>query len=423
MSVATVRPGVAAGRIEAPASKSYTHRALVAGHFAGHPFEVVRPLVADDTRATARGLRALGTAVEMAPGRWRLRPTRTTRSPRIVRCGNSGTTLRFLTAAAAAAGAPVQFQGGAQLSRRPIGGLAVSLRKAGVEVRLPRTGSLPMEVEGPIRAGILSVDGSVSSQYVSALLLALPSLGAPSELRVRGARVSEPYVSATVSVLRSLGIEILGGEGRWSIPAPQRTSRRRLRVPGDASSAAYLWGAAAVTGGRVTVRGIPPRMPLADAAILEVLRAAGAGVRSTSDGASVVGPVERPFSVDLTGSPDLYPLVGVLAAVIPGRSTIRGAAHVVFKESDRRAGTIDLARRLGARVRPRGGALEIEGVAHPQAVTLAGSDDHRIVMSAAVGALRADGPSRLADARAVRKSYPEFWSGLRSLGVQVSVGR
>ena len=134
--------------------------------------------------------------------------------------------------------------------------------------------------------------------------------------------------------------------------------------------------------------------------------------RRRSDGR---GGKLRPFTVDLTRSPDLYPLAGVLAASIPGRSRILGAAHVVHKESNRREGTALLARAMGGRVgsSPRG--LTIRGTAHPSRFRLRGLDDHRLVMSAAVGALVGDGPSTIDDARAVTKSYPGFWAALSSL--------
>lgn len=415
MTTLKLRPALAAGRVEAPPSKSYTHRALVAAHLTGRAYTIHRPLESDDTLATAHGLMALGSDVRRSAGSWVVAPSAVVRRSRIVRCGSSGTTLRFLSALAALRSDRVRFVGDPQLSRRPMAGLLESLRGAGVEVTSSPRGTLPIRIRGPIRPGAISVDGAVSSQYVSALLLALPALNAPSELRVEGLRVSEPYVEATAAVLRAHGIQCRGRNGRWTIPAPQRYRGRTFRVPGDASSAAYLWAAGAVTGGPVRVDGVPRSWPQADRAILEVLRSAGAQVHETSDGATVGGGLEVGFDVDLTPSPDLYPLVGVLAGLTPGRSVIRGAAHVVFKESNRRATTVALVRSMGAQVRESSRRLVIDGTLRPKALRLRGSDDHRVVMSAAVAALRADGPSTLSDAHAVAKSFPTFWAVLREL--------
>jgi 3-phosphoshikimate 1-carboxyvinyltransferase len=417
--IVTIQPGTARGRVDAPPSKSYTHRALVAAFFSHHPYRVIRPLVSDDTRATRRGLAQLGTRTRVQRGIWSLRPATGLPSPRPARidCGESGTTLRFLASLAATTGRRVRFTGRPQLAVRPLEGLVQSLEGAGVTVLRPAKGSLPLELKGPLRPGRFSVAGSVSSQYISSLLLALPTLERPSTLEVVGARVSEPYIAATLAVMAAHGIRVLERPNGWSIPAPQEYEGNRFEVPGDASSAAYLWSAAAVSGGRVRVDRIPTQWPQADRLILDVLRDAGAVVAETSRSATVRGPIDRPVSVDLTPAPDLYPLVGALAATVPGRSRIRGAPHVVFKESNRRAATIDLVRRLGATCSEVGSGLAVVGTSRPKALRIRNLDDHRLVMSSAVAATAADGPSSIGDGRAVRKSFPGFWTSLRQLGI------
>jgi 3-phosphoshikimate 1-carboxyvinyltransferase len=422
--IATIHPGPVRGIIAAPPSKSYTHRALLAGHFTGRMFQVVRPLVSDDTRATRDALAALGTDVRVRPGVWTLSPARGgggSRRVRTIRSGESGTTLRFTTAAAAVLDRPIRFVGHERLAVRPMVGLVTSLRARGARVTTPRGRALPMVVEGPVRPGAFVVDGSVSSQFVSALLLALPGLPSPSTLRVPGHRVSEPYIDATLAVLRSYGVQIGGTRGRWTIPAPQRLRGKQFVVPGDASSAAYLWAAAAVTGSRVTVTDVPPEWPQADRKILEILRLAGVKVEERGSRATVSGALTRGFHVDLTDAPDLYPLVGVLAAFAPGRSRLEGAAHVVFKESNRRQATIELARALGARVRSTARGLAIEGATAPRPLRVRGLTDHRLVMSAAVAALATPRASTVSDAHVVAKSFPGFWSALRTLGAKVTV--
>ncbi|MCI4339884.1 MAG: 3-phosphoshikimate 1-carboxyvinyltransferase [Thermoplasmata archaeon] len=423
--IVTVSPGVARGRLEAPPSKSYTHRALIAGFFAGRPYRVLHPLVSDDTRATRRGLQQLGTRIHTVRGAWSLRPPHGSPSLRRVRldCGESGTTLRFLASVAATTGRPVQFVGRPQLAGRPLEGLVQSLEKAGVTVGRPSGGSLPLDLRGPLRPGHLAVPGGTSSQYVSSLLLALPTLDGPSSLEVLGRRVSEPYIRATLAVMAAHGVRVQERSNGWRIPAPQSYQGNRFDVPGDASSAAYLWTAAAVTGGQVTVDRIPSRWPQADRLILDVLRDAGASVRESERSVEVRGPVGRTFSVDLTSAPDLYPLAGVLASVTPGISTIRGAAHVVFKESNRRAATIDLVRRIGGRCTSGRDRLTIHGTDHPRALRLRGLDDHRLVMSAAVAATVARGASSIGDGLAVRKSFPGFWSAWRRIGINVEGDR
>jgi 3-phosphoshikimate 1-carboxyvinyltransferase len=259
------------------------------------------------------------------------------------------------------------------------------------------------------------LDASQSSQFASALLFTLPTLEDDSSIQLRGTIVSEPYLEATLAVLAHHGIQVHRNGRQFEIPGRQRFAGSGFAVPGDASSASYLWAAAAIGGGTVRVSGLPSAWPQADFAVLELLEATGADVSRHPDGATVSGGSRTPFRIDLTDSPDLYPLAGALAATAPGTSRLVGAPHVFLKESDRRAETARLARALGARVRLAGGGLVIEGSSRPRAVRLPQLSDHRLVMSAAVGALAADRASLVGDATAVRKSFPGFWSVLADL--------
>lgn len=417
MTIVEVSPGPVGGSTAPPPSKSYTHRALVAGHLAARPYAVVSPLDADDTRATAGAVRALGSRVAFAPRRWTVHPAgHGGRSSARIDCGESGTTFRFVAALAALQARPVALSGRGRLGRRPISELLDALNSLGATTTRPRgEASFPVRVRGPIRSGSVHLDASQSSQFASALLLTLPTVEGDSTLELQGTVVSEPYIEATLAVLRHHRVEVRRVGRRFSIPGSQTYRGRGMRVPGDASSAAYLWGAAAVTGGSMRVKGIPGEWPQADLAILDLLRHAGARVRRTPDGADVAGPITEGFRADLTSAPDLYPLAAVVAAAVPRRSELRGAAHVVHKESDRRAGAARLARSMGAEVRLRRGSLEIRGTRAPRALRLTDLDDHRMIMSAAVAARVGGGRSTLGDARAVAKSFPEFWSVLNRL--------
>ena len=417
MTVRRVVPGEVRGVAVAPPSKSYTHRALVAAHLAEREYEIVRPLLSDDTRATVRAIERLGSTVRTEGHRWVVRP-RSGGAARAVTidCAQSGTTLRLVAPLAARSGRTVRLTGRGRLPQRPITELFRALGKLGATCRTLRTGrGLPATVRGPLRGGAVALDASQSSQFASALLLTLPTLPEASRIDLIGPIVSAPYIDATLRVLDHHRIQYRHRGRRFALPGGQTYRGRRFAVPGDASSAAYLWTAAAVTSGRVRVTGVPPDWPQADRAVLAVLRAAGARVREDRDGATVEGGTLRPFRADLTHCPDLYPLAGVLAATIPGSSRLTGAPHLVFKESDRRSGTVRIARALGGRVRAERGGLTIRGADRARPLRLLDLDDHRLVMSAAVGALAADGVSTIGDAAAVRKSFPEFWSVLDGL--------
>ncbi len=418
MTVVSLRPGTVSGRLVAPPSKSYTHRAVVAGHLAGRRYRIDRPLDAGDTRASLRAVSRLGTPVVRGRSSWTIRPARSHGPHRSVTvdCGESGTTLRFVAALAALHDAPVVLRGAPRLSERPLESLLRSLEGLGARVRRAGEG-LPVEITGPMHGGPVHLDTSESSQFASALLLALPTRIEDSALFLEGRPVSRPYIEATMALLAHHGIRLRRRGRRISIPGGQRYRRSRFAVPGDASSAAYFWAAAAITGGDVEVRGISPAAvwPQADFGILSILRRQGAEVRTHRERVRVRGGPLRPFSADLTDTPDLYPLLGVLAAVTPGPSELRGAAHVAVKESDRRAGTIRLARALGARVRVAPDRLRIEGTRSVKPLTLRDLTDHRMLMSAAVGALVARGRSTLGERNVVAKSYPNFWDALETV--------
>ncbi|EQD48201.1 secreted protein containing 3-phosphoshikimate 1-carboxyvinyltransferase, core domain protein, partial [mine drainage metagenome] len=174
---------------------------------------------------------------------------------------------------------------------------------------------------------------SESSQFASALFLTLPTLAGASRVRLMGTLVSEPYLDATLAVLRFHGVEAKRDGRVFSTPGHQQYRGNRFPIPTDASSAAYLWAGAAVSeGGRITVSGFDPEWPQADLVVLDLLEAWGATVSRRSGRATVSAGERRPIRFDLTRAPDLLPLAGVLAALAPGRSLLSGAAHAAFKE-------------------------------------------------------------------------------------------
>ncbi len=419
MTVRSVRPAVVRGKIRAPPSKSYTHRALLAAYLSHRPCEVVRPLTSEDTRATQDGLRVLGARIGQTAHGWSIRPEEPERSRRrlVVDCRESGTSLRFLAAAAALEPRRIRLNGSPGLARRPSEPLYSALRSLGADVVTPSTGSsVPCTVCGPMEAGPVRLPGDVSSQFVSALLLVLPCLADESRLRLVGPVVSRPYIDATIATLAARGIRVVSDGREFRIPGGQAYAPGRISVPGDASSAAYLWAAAAATGGKVAVAGLTDALPQADLAILSVLRSMGATVGPADGAIAVEGPLSGPITCDLTDSPDLFPLVAALAALVPGRtSRLCGASHVAFKESDRRTESARLATAMGARVRVSRDAFEVEGADKPKALDVPELGDHRLVMAAAVAALALPEPSRIGRAEAARKSYPDFWRDLSQL--------
>jgi 3-phosphoshikimate 1-carboxyvinyltransferase len=422
VSVAIVRPATVDGEVDAPPSKSYTHRFLLAAHLSGRTGRLRGPLVSDDTLRTAYALAQLGSDVRAGTRVWRItpRPTAPTRGTLTIDCGESGTTLRFLAAAAALHGGRFRFVGRGRLPQRPMGPLFGALRDLGASIsREAGLSTLPFTLRGPIHGGLVELAVDESSQFTSALLFALPTVRPSSRIRTFGPPVSEPYVRASLAVIRGQGVRAVAGPSGYRLPGGQCYRAVDASAPGDASSAAYLWALAAITGGRATVRGLDPRWPQADLAVLPLLRRYGATVTRRGGTVSVRGGERRPFRIELTDSPDLYPLAGVLGASAPGRSYLLGAEHVVAKESDRRQETVRLVRSLGARATEFDGGLAVEGTRRVRPLHLRSARDHRIVMSAAVAAAAASGPSEIGDASAVGKSFPGFFEAIARLGTEV----
>ncbi len=413
-----IRPGPARGTIRAPGSKSYTHRALAIGAIGTRTLRIRHPLDSEDTRTTLEGIRRLGARVARGTGVWTVRPRyREISRATTIQCRQSGTSLRLLTGLAALKDHPVRFVGEGRLPVRPIEPLLHALEELGARVRRPRAGrSLPFTIRGPIAPGSVRLSAGDSSQPVSSLLIALSAFDRPSVVRLVGPVVSAPYIVASVALLREMGYRVDGSDRRFAVCGRLRPAPNSVKIPGDASSAAYWWAAAAITGGNVSVTGFDSPYPQADLRLLTALEQMGARVRRRGSTIRVLGPLRRGVRFDLTDSPDLFPLLGVLAAGAPaGPSILRGAPHLRHKESDRWAETVDLVRAFGAQVHGTKRRLEIRPSREVAPIHRPGATDHRLVMSAAVGALAARGPSRVGDALSVQKSYPGFWSDLAHL--------
>jgi 3-phosphoshikimate 1-carboxyvinyltransferase len=345
--------------VPVPGSKSLTNRALVVAALASGDSELVRPLVSYDTAVMVEALHALGCEIDPAHETWRVkgRRGRLQRSPAAVYAANSGTTLRFLTAAAALANGPVVIDGSPRMRERPIEDLAHALTQLGVRVDvLGENGCPPVRVQGgDFGGGRATIDASRSSQYVSAVLLAAPYARNDVQLDLRdGILVSRPYVELTLQIMRVFGADV-----RWTGDDAIRVSRdhryegRRYAIEPDASSAVYPFCAAAVTSGQARVEGIPADSIQADFAILDILEQMGCKVVRGKDYVEVRGPLGRliPVDVDMNDLPDAALAIAVVALFAGGTTRIRNVANLRIKESNRLLALETELRRLGANAR------------------------------------------------------------------------
>lgn len=399
--------------VRPPGSKSITNRALVVAGLArgGVVSRLLDPLEADDTVVMRAGLRSLGIMIDDVDDPWLVLGTGGhLTGDTLIDVGASGTTARFLTAVAALADAPVTIDGTARMRQRPLSDLLEALSMLGADVR-SATGSPPVTVSGPLHAGRTEVSGAASSQFLSALLLIAPMLGDPVEIAVRGAVVSEPYVTGTIEVMEAFGASVERGEGSYLV-APTGYDKAHFEIEPDASAAVYPATAVAIAGGRVVIPGIPAHSTQPDLAVLDVLAEMGSRVHRAdrdvlveSDGAPL-----RAVDVDLSGSPDGALAVAVACLFADGPSRLRGLGTLRAKETDRLAALEAELGKLGAVVEIEGDTLAITP-GPPKAAEIETYDDHRMAMSFALAGLRIPGVV-IRNPECVSKTWPQYFTVL-----------
>jgi 3-phosphoshikimate 1-carboxyvinyltransferase len=406
---------------EAPPSKSYTHRALIAGALALGRSRIAAPLRAADTELTARGLEGLGVPIAWLPGEIAVDGcggTFPTAGEVIIDCGNSGTTLRLLTSAALLARDPVVLTGSPRMLERPAGPLADALRALGGDVAFPgRPGYPPIRVSGRLRGGKTAIDGSISSQFVSSILMAAPYAEEDVELTLPETPASRSYLDVTADVMLRFGARLeRQGYDRFRVESGVPYQGRKYRVEGDYSSASYLFAVAAVCGGRATVTGLNPASVQGDRRFLDALEAMGCNIAATADAVTVerTGDLHG-IQIDMSSSPDTVQTLAAVAAVAASPTTITGIAHLQYKESDRVAVMADTLRRMGAGVEVTDDSLTVTP-APLHGVTVDPHDDHRTAMAFAVLGL-AVGGMVIRDPGCVEKSFPGFWEALYGEGL------
>lgn len=394
--------------VEIPSSKSLTNRALIAAAAAGGG-RILRPLDCEDTRLLAGALERAGwplrweESISVGPRRSVERAT--------VDLGNSGTGARLILGLLACVPGRFRVDGTPRLRERPMAPLIEALVGLGSELR-SRGGHLPVDLTGkPLTGGALRIRPGVSSQFVSALLLAGPLMENGLDLEVVGRLPSRPYLDLTLDVMSAYGATVRGqADDRWRVlPGGFRTID--YSVEGDWSAAAFAAAAVAVGGGTVSVGPLSATSSQGDRAVCAILERAGVAVRFSDEQVRLSGKATRPVDADLTDTPDLFPALAVVAAAGPEGSVLRGLDHLKHKESDRLTVMVENLERLGAVFEAGPSSIRVvkgvdRGRPTVQAVTAAG--DHRIAMAMAVAAL-VFGGIELDDASCVGKSFPGFW--------------
>ncbi len=420
-----VYPGMVSGTQRANASKSAMQRACAAALLAQGKTHIQYPGHSNDDQAALDIIQKLGAVVEKDPdGSIHIQSNGVHPSASEISCGESGLSIRMFTPLAALSTSSIKIIGEGSLTVRPMDFFDQILPRLSVEVQ-SNGGKLPLLVKGPLKPANIEVDGSLSSQFLTGLLMAFSAANAQEiTLSVTDLK-SKPYIDLTLQIMQDFGLPVPENKAyqQFYFPATHQkpAESRTYQVEGDWSGAAFLLVAAAIAGGEVTLEGLMNSSRQADKKIIDALLSAGAYVKVYDEKVIVRKDKLIGFEFDATDCPDLFPPLVALASLCKGVSRIKGLKRLKHKESDRGVTLQEEFDKLNVAIALEGDIMTIIGRGKIQVNNqrLNSHHDHRIAMAAAVAALCADFEVEIRNADAVNKSYPDFWEHLKALGARV----
>lgn len=403
------------GQVESSASKSMAQRAVALASLCKAPVEIHSVSPCSDIDAAVQAARSVGAEVveegsvlKVAPGQQAFH--------HIINCNEAGLSVRMFAPIAALYSEQFSFSGRGSLMKRPVTMIEEALTQLGVYCST-NGGYLPMTIQGPITKTSLKIDGAISSQLLTGLLIALPQCETDTTIEVINLK-SRPYIDMTLDIISDFGGTIEHDDyALFTIPGRQSYTKEKYVVEGDWSSASTLLAAAALTG-NITVTNLRKNSPQADMSMIDALKDVGADVVVRDTGVSVRKKDLIPFSFDATDSPDLFPALTALAAGIQGTSVISGTHRLIHKESNRKETLISEFSKIGVDVKEEGDSLAVTGGSIPGG-SADSCNDHRIAMALACAALVSKNGVAIEHAEAVEKSYPHFFTDLAALGGDV----
>jgi 3-phosphoshikimate 1-carboxyvinyltransferase len=424
----TISPSVIEGNLQAPASKSSMQRACAAALVSQTKTHIINPGFSNDDHAAIGVIRGLGASVEnLADGSLFIESRGVRPVNDFVNCGESGLGIRMFAPLVAMSEHVMIIEGAGSLLNRPMNFFDEIFPALGVDVH-SNMGKLPLRLQGPLVPANIQTDGSLSSQFLTGLLMAYAASNAKNVTIEVSNLKSRPYIDLTLSVMRDFRLKqpqnnnyrsFYFSAEDWQIPL----GTIEYTVEGDWSGGAFLLVAAAIAG-QATIRGLDPDSTQADKAILVALQRAGVSMFYDQKEINIqkTEPSKlKGFEFDATDCPDLFPPLVALASVCHGSSFIKGASRLTHKESDRALTLQEEFGKLGVDILLHGDTMGIKGTDNIKPAVLHSRHDHRIAMAIAVAALRATGPVQIEKADAVNKSYPSFFDDIEKLGASVHV--
>ena len=421
---AIVYPGNVTGEQLAPASKSSMQRACAAALLHVGKTTILNPGHSNDDLAAIDVIQKLGATVEQTPGKLNIISKGVQPIGAEMNCGESGLGLRMFSPIAAMSSASILIQGAGSLLKRPMHFFDTIFPLLGIKINSQK-GFLPITIEGPLKPATITIDGSLSSQFLTGLLMAYAASNAQGSVIHVVDLKSKPYIDLTLSVLNAFGWNIKHNnyERFEFLPHDPIPTQIEYTVEGDWSGAAFLLVAGAIAG-PIKVKGLQLQSSQADKAVMEALQSTNATITYEHDGI-VIGPNANnellAFEFDATHCPDLFPPLVALAAQCKGVTKIIGVSRLAHKESDRGITLQTEFSKLGINITLEGDIMKIYGGTGIQSNTVFSQHDHRIAMACGVAALRANGPVEIIDAESINKSYTDFFKHLVHLGIKVQL--
>ena len=423
----TIHPSQLKGIIQAPASKSSMQRACAAALLSKVTSTIYNPGHSNDDKAAIGIIKALGASVEINNEELIINnssfPLITHHSPLTIDCGESGLSIRMFTPIVALSDKEITINGSGSLATRPMDFFDEILPKLGVKIK-STAGKLPLVVQGPLVPANIEIDGSLSSQFLTGLVMAYSAAGAKDvSIKVNNLK-SKPYIALTLEVMKQFGMSVPENrnfeEFYFKSEIPDLKSEIQYTVEADWSSGAFMLVAGAIAG-PITVRGLNLSSTQADRAIVDALMSANAAIAMEPKGIKIHPGELKGFGFDANDCPDLFPPLVALAAYCKGRTTIYGVNRLLHKESNRALTLQDEFDKMGVLIKLERDEMLIQGNGIVKGADVHSNHDHRIAMACAVAGLKATSEMVIDEAMAVKKSYPDFYIDLKSLGANVSL--
>jgi 3-phosphoshikimate 1-carboxyvinyltransferase len=419
-----IQPTKLKGTIQAAASKSSMQRACAAALLSKGTTIIQNPGHSNDDKAALDIIRKLGATIDVSGEDCKVTSKGVRPGSAEINCGESGLSIRMFTPLVALSDKKITINGSGSLVTRPMDFFDEILPQLNVKVK-SKKGKLPLVIQGPLQPANIEVDGSLSSQFLTGLLLAYSAAGAKNvSIKVNDLK-SRPYIDLTLDVMKQFGFKLPTNKDYAEFYFNDETHDSQLTthnytVEGDWSGGAFLLVAGAIAG-PITVRGLDISSTQADKAILDALMSANAGIAMEAKGIKLHPADMTAFDFDATDCPDLFPPLVALAAYCKGETAIKGVSRLTHKESNRALTLQEEFGKMGIKIDLEDDVMIIHGGTGVKGAAVHSRHDHRIAMACAVAALQAEGKTTLEEAEAVNKSYPDFYEDLKKLGAGINV--